>query len=201
MSSINRCAHCDNYHHRDMPCGPMEMRGPVWNGRPTDKPTQHESAERFVCPRNECAKSFVVGRNDGQFVLCPHCGRWAKNKERVVTESVSGPIGSLPFNPSTDRRKDGKVRFDLLVQDMPRALEALAKVMTWAIEEKGYVEHDWLNVPDAIKEYHGALHRHDNKEMKGITHDHESKFHHAAHVAWNAMARVELILREEEAKR
>jgi len=97
-------------------------------------------------------------------------------------------------------RKRGKVRMDLVMQDMPRAIEALARVMTWALAEKGYKESDWLHVPDGIREYHGGLHRHDNKEMRGQEFDDESGLEHAIHTAWNAMARVELILREKEAQ-
>lgn len=102
------------------------------------------------------------------------------------------------FNPSEATRKAGKIRMDLVMKDMPRAIEALARVMTWALAEKGYKESDWLNVPDGIREYHGGMHRHDNKEMRGQEFDDESNLEHAIHTAWNAMARVELILRKKE---
>lgn len=97
-------------------------------------------------------------------------------------------------------RKVGKVRMDLVMQDMPRAIEALARVMTWALGEKGYKESDWLHVPDAINKYSGGMHRHDNKEKRGQEFDEESGLEHAIHTAWNAMARVELILRKKEAQ-
>lgn len=97
-------------------------------------------------------------------------------------------------------RKVGKVRMDLVMQDMPRAIEALARVMTWALDAKGYKESDWLHVPDAINKYSGGMHRHDNKEKRGQEFDEESGLEHAVHTAWNAMARVELILRKKEAQ-
>lgn len=101
---------------------------------------------------------------------------------------------------SKEGRKIGKVRMDLVMQDMPRAIEALARVMTWALEVKGYKESDWLEVPDGINKYHGGMHRHDNKECRGQEFDEESGFEHAIHTAWNAMTRVELILRKKEAQ-
>lgn len=131
-------------------------------------------------------------------------GRWVTQTGIALLEVVHSDAQGSPapaFDPSKEGRKKGKVRMDLVVQDMPRAIEALARVMTWALSgEKGYAESDWLHVPDGIQKYHGGLHRHDNKEMRGQTLDDESGLHHAIHTAWNAMARVELILREEEAK-
>lgn len=102
------------------------------------------------------------------------------------------------FDSSTTGRKIGKVRMDLVMQDMPRAIESLARVMTWALESKGYKESDWLHVPDGERVYSGGLHRHDNKEKRGQEFDDESGLEHAIHTAWNAMARVELILRRKE---
>lgn len=134
-------------------------------------------------------------------------GRWTTQTGIALVEPVrasgqGGPILPGPVADNTkEGRKIGKVRMDLVVKDMPRAIEALARVMTWALSgEKGYAESDWLHVPGGIQKYHGGLHRHDNKEMRGQTFDDESGLHHAIHTAWNAMARVELILREEEAK-
>lgn len=113
---------------------------------------------------------------------CACCGR---SPTRVADSSKEG-------------RKVGKVRMDLVMQDMPRAIEALARVMTWALDSKGYKESDWLHVPDAINKYSGGMHRHDNKEKRGQEFDDESGLEHAIHTAWNAMARVELILRKKE---
>lgn len=106
--------------------------------------------------------------------------------------------GAQVADASEEGRKIGKVRMDLVMQDMPRAIEALARVMTWALDEKGYKESDWLQVPDAINKYSAGMHRHDNKEKRGQEFDDESGLEHAIHTAWNAMARVELILRKKE---
>lgn len=136
--------------------------------------------------------------------LCA-CGNVLGYKESIQTgrcfECRSKDMAARPKADATkEGRKIGKVRMDLVMQDMPRAIEALARVMTWALEEKGYNESDWLDVPDAIRKYHGGMHRHDNKEMRGQEFDDESNLEHAIHTAWNAMARVELILRKKEAQ-
>lgn len=111
------------------------------------------------------------------------------------------PVAGTPVADATkEGRKIGKVRMDLVMQDMPRAIEALARVMTWALDSKVYKESDWLHVPDAIAKYSGGMHRHDNKEKRGQEFDEESGLEHAIHTAWNAMARVELILRKKEAQ-
>lgn len=168
-----------------------------------------------MCYRHQCGRIFdleVRGRTP-----CPACGAYnlpisaAGRYDRIpagpklptpdpkmAAIPEQAPASKPTADASKEGRKIGKVRMDLVMQDMPRAIEGLARVMTWALEEKGYKESDWLTVPDGIRKYHGGLHRHDNKEMRGQTCDDESNLHHAYHTAWNAMARLELILRDEE---
>lgn len=101
---------------------------------------------------------------------------------------------------SKEGRKLGKVRMELVFEGMPNALQALGKCMTWAIEAKGYEELDFLTVPNGPQKYRGAMYRHDQKEILGEEFDDESGLIHATHTAWNAMARLELLLREGKAK-
>ena len=49
-----------------------------------------------------------------------------------------------------------------------------------------------------IPRYDDALMRHWLREHAGETHDQDSGAMHATHLAWNALARLELILREAE---
>lgn len=100
------------------------------------------------------------------------------------------------FDSSEEGRKNGKVRVELVMQGMPNAIMEIARCMTWAIEGKGYSEGDFLKVPDATSKYRGAMYRHDLKEMMGQPTDDESHLLHAVHVAWNALARLEILLRE-----
>jgi hypothetical protein len=88
----------------------------------------------------------------------------------------------------------GKVRAGLLVKDFPRALTAVAWVGTFGVQK--YAAHSWPTVPDAEIRYHDALHRHILAQACGETHDPESGLPHAAHIAWNSLALLELELKK-----
>lgn len=81
----------------------------------------------------------------------------------------------------------GKPRFDLLEFGCPDALLGVVKVMTWAIEVKGYEPHSWQGVEDAYTRYTAAIRRHQNAKARGETHDPESGFPHDWHIATNAL--------------
>jgi hypothetical protein len=59
-----------------------------------------------------------------------------------------------------------------------------------------YTDNGWLSVPDGEARYTDALLRHLLADFEGETLDPESGYTHAAHAAWNALARLELALRE-----
>ena len=89
----------------------------------------------------------------------------------------------------------GKVRPSLILNDMPRAILAVAEVGTYGAEK--YSEGGWTHVDSGIARYTDAMDRHRLKE--GIElHDDDSGLLHAAQVAWNALARLELMLREQD---
>ena len=104
--------------------------------------------------------------------------------------------------PILEERKKDKVRMELVDQGFPLALLELAKVMTWANENKGYKDHDWRNIPNAENAFKGAAARHRVKfdaqrsfgsEMLDCT-DEESGIIHLAHEAFNVLALLELAL-------
>lgn len=86
----------------------------------------------------------------------------------------------------------GKCRAGLLVKDFPRALTAVAQVATFGAQK--YAAHSWKTVPGAEERYHDALHRHILAQASGESNDPESGLPHAAHIAWNALALMELEL-------
>lgn len=90
----------------------------------------------------------------------------------------------------------GKVRPDLILSGMPRALLAVAQVATFGAAK--YTEDGWQSVPDGFKRYTAAMDRHRLKEQVELA-DADSGLAHQAHLAWNALARLELMLREAEA--
>lgn len=84
-----------------------------------------------------------------------------------------------------------KIRVGLMTGDFSRALFAVSAVSTFGA--KKYTPHGWLTVPEGFDRYTDAMMRHLLMEQSEPL-DHESQLLHAAHVAWNALARLELIL-------
>lgn len=83
-----------------------------------------------------------------------------------------------------------KPRADLVLGDFRNALTEVAKVGTFGA--KKYSEHGWLSVPDGYNRYSDAMIRH---YLTEDAIDSESYLLHDAHLAWNALARLELRLR------
>lgn len=82
------------------------------------------------------------------------------------------------------------------VRYFPKAMESVAKVSEYGA--KKYDWHNWANVDDGFDRYSDAMMRH--LLLESIEdHDDESGLLHAAHAAWNAMCRLELLLRGLEA--
>jgi len=88
----------------------------------------------------------------------------------------------------------GKNQVGLLLQ-FSRALLAVAEISTYGA--KKYSRGGWQHVEDAESRYTDAMLRHLFDDVVEEC-DQESGLKHAAHLAWNALARLELILRYEE---
>jgi hypothetical protein len=110
-------------------------------------------------------------------------------KDSLTTEL--DPSG-LSANSPGAKLDAGKVRPDLILNAMPNALLAVAEVATFGAAK--YSENGWLSVPDGVKRYTSAMDRHRLKEGIELL-DTDSELRHAAHLAWNALARLELMLR------
>ena len=81
----------------------------------------------------------------------------------------------------------------------PRALEEVAQLSLYGASK--YSWKGWEAVPDGINRYGNAMTRHLlSEETEGLYDDGPggSGLLHATAVAWNALARLELILREME---
>lgn len=88
----------------------------------------------------------------------------------------------------------GKPRAGLVLGGFARALMAVAAVGTYGAAK--YTDDGWTSVPDGKKRYTDAMWRHLLAEASGEHQDQESDQLHAAHFAWNALARLDLMLRE-----
>jgi len=122
---------------------------------------------------------------------------WCLQSENLrVVEKAQLIIGNIEgvFNPSLETRKNGKIKADLLETGFPNAMMALAEVMTWAADYKGYLPNDWKDIPDAKNSLLAAAARHRLKRLKGEEFDDESKLPHLYHEAFNVMAQLELLI-------
>ena len=90
----------------------------------------------------------------------------------------------------------GKLRPSLLFHGFPRALSAVTDVATYGAAK--YTPGGWRSVPYGEERYADAQFRHELTLAAGEINDKESGLPHLAHVAWNALARLELYLQRRE---
>lgn len=117
------------------------------------------------------------------------------NFKPVTTDVVEADPNGIDAHAPGAKLDAGKVEFDLIQVDMARALRQVARVATYGA--KKYSRGGWLEVPEGRRRYTNALYRHLNAEATGELHDPDTQLEHAAHTAWNALARLELLLRGE----
>lgn len=98
------------------------------------------------------------------------------------------------LRPNLEDRKVGKVRMELVDKGFPNTLWALAELLTWAQEAKGYKDHDWSNIPNALGQLPAAASRHRVRHNKGEMFDDESGKLHKLHELFGVMAECELLL-------
>lgn len=124
------------------------------------------------------------------------------DKGESVDTSCTDQLGM--FRPVLEARKLGKIRVELVDHGFPLALRAVAKVMTWAQDAKGYKDHDWQNLPNAEVALEAAASRHRTdhimqRHVDGLLIercvDPESGLLHKAHEAFGVLAQLELALR------
>jgi hypothetical protein len=110
-------------------------------------------------------------------------------RERLIEHD---PGGLKPSDPGA-KLDAGKTMAGVLA-DFPRALKAVAEVGTFGA--KKYSRGGWQSVSRGVERYTDAMWRHLLEESISEF-DGDSGLRHAAQVAWNALARLELMLRAE----
>ena len=158
--------------------------------RPTGKPgeyaarsTRHSGRLTDILYLCACAKRNVTD--------CP--STCAEPKAQDI-KNLHLAENAAPEVLSTEAKRDtGKPRFDLLEDGCPDALLDVVKVMTWAVEVKGYRAHSWKEVPEARRRYRAAMSRHRNALARGELLDEESGLPHEAHIACNAIFLAQLL--------
>lgn len=105
-------------------------------------------------------------------------------------------------NDESSKISSGAIKYDAnkaplfrgAIGYFPRALEQVAAVSAFGASK--YAWGGWANVSDGYNRYSDALLRHLIAPDKGEERDEDSGFLHEAHAAWNALARLELKIRE-----
>ena len=85
-----------------------------------------------------------------------------------------------------------KPRVGAMMADFAGALMAVAEVWTAGAEK--YEDGGWRTVEGKLGRYTDAMQRHLLSELAGEADDPGSALPHAAHVAWNALCRLQIIL-------
>lgn len=111
-----------------------------------------------------------------------------------VTPMCEMDPNGLHAHASGAKLDAGKNRVALVVNGFARALLEVGKVGTFGA--KKYTDNGWMEVPNGIERYTDALQRHLLTEATGEDCDPDSELLHAAHAAWNALARLDLMLRK-----
>ena len=99
----------------------------------------------------------------------------------------------IPQHAPGAKLDGGKNRLDLVLGEFAEALWEVGEVGTYGASK--YTPRGWLSVPDAGERYRDALLRHYLQYRGGEARDRESQLLHLAHLAWNALAVLQLELK------
>ena len=187
----------------------------VWSSEKEDKPKRYSIGDKVISTRDtpevpEGFVGYVVEKpsnscNDYEYAVEQELsvGKIEYfNEEELELLTTATRTASIA-RPILEERKIGKVQMNLFDEGFPNAVMEVAKVMTWAAENKGYKPHDWVNLPDAESSFPSAASRHRVKSLiqkvsglpvSGCV-DEESGILHKAHEAFNILAELELLLR------
>lgn len=122
-----------------------------------------------------------------------------KLNDFILTGKTTCPIeqdpNGIPQHEPGAKCDLGKLRVGLMFKGFPRALLAVSEVVTYGAAK--YTPLGFLEVPDAVDRYDDAKARH---LLNGYIEekDPETKLLHMQHEAWNALAKLEIYLRNKE---
>jgi Domain of unknown function (DUF5664) len=123
----------------------------------------------------------------------------------VTSPKINGPVriketdpNGLAANTPGAKLDAGKVRPGLVLGGFARALLAVSRIGTYGAVK--YTDNGWMEVPNGVERYDDAKLRHWLFEKSGIECDPDTAELHAAHEAWNSLARLDLLIRQRETK-
>ena len=121
----------------------------------------------------------------------------ADDTHRTETFGELDPTGRDAHTPGA-KLDAGKVRPALVLGGFARALLAVSAVGTYGASK--YTANGWMTVPNGEERYADAQLRHWLKSCIGETTDSDTDLLHLAHEAWNALAKLDLHIRNNESK-
>lgn len=113
-----------------------------------------------------------------------------ENETQCEDPHLVETFGEIPQHEPGAKLDSGKPRMGLVLQGFRKALSEISKVGTAGAEK--YSDNGWMSVPNGEARYEDALLRHllADEEI-----DQDFGLSHRAHMAWNALALLELELR------
>jgi len=141
-------------------------------------------------PYNNGKYSEHIFYNGAKYTLAPDS--LTGPNEYPTTNSGESDPNKLDQHTKGAKLDAGKLRASLVLGGFSNALTEVVRVGTDGA--KKYTDNGWKSVPNGIERYTDAMHRHQLAEWGGEYLDKETEIVHAAHLAWNALARLELIL-------
>lgn len=145
----------------------------------------------------QCGGDYVPTGNAQR--TCPTCKSKAipptkpKTLKDIQVRKVEADPRGTPAHIPGAKLDAGKTQLSLVFHGFSRALEMVGMVATHGAAK--YSPNGWQSVPEGQARYTDAMLRHFLAEPVEPT-DAGSGLPHAAHLAWNALARLELLLRE-----
>lgn len=119
---------------------------------------------------------------------------WREMHDEQPLLTEADPNGRNPHEPGAKMDAGKPCVYQGAIGYFPLAIDAVAEVSTFGATK--YAWRGWETVPDGFNRYSNAMGRHLLKEGSGEQNDPDSGLLHAAHTAWNALARLELMLRK-----
>jgi hypothetical protein len=170
--------------------------------------SEFKVGDRVVCVDDKCATQHI--QNGETYTVAAgglHCGEyhigllelgeteleWRATRFVRALYQETDPNGIDQHAPGA-KLDAGKLRPALVLDGFANALEAVIKVGTDGAAK--YTDNGWKEVANGFARYSDAEGRHRLKRGKGETHDKDSGSLHLAHEAWNALAKLELYLKD-----
>lgn len=114
-------------------------------------------------------------------------------KPHIQKETDPDGLDPKTFGAKLD---NGKPRPHMVLGGFSNALLEVAKVGTYGVTK--YTDRSWVGVKDGVNRYQDAMLRH-YLEIANSEYDEETGLLHLAHLAWNALAALELFILNEDA--